>query len=59
MKNSNIQTGQETHCGFHDRIQSVSHEGGHRQFTCYILIEKECMGRHYQNHIGIPTNGST
>ena len=58
MENRNIQTGQETHCGFHDQIWSISHEGGHRQFTHHILIKEECSTRYYQDDTGLPNHSN-
>ena len=58
IENRNIQAGQEIHCGLHDRIQSIGHEGKHRQFTYHILIKEEYLTWYYQDNIRLSTHSN-
>ena len=59
MENRNVQARKEEHGRFHDRVQSSGHNSKHRGLIHNILAEEECMIRHNQDDIGIPTDSST
>ena len=58
IENWNLQTRKEAHSRLHNKVWSISHEGGYKWVACHILIEEKCMNRYYQDNIRISTNGS-